>query len=87
VSLIKKLFVNEGKLAANQANGRQSRVPPTGEGLERIRAANTRRGYHSQAKDGSPQGDCEAAKSSEYPTISLKLNGLKINFGDIPRCH
>lgn len=49
MSLIKKLFLTEEKLAANQANGRQSRGPATEEGIERIRAANTRHGYYSQA--------------------------------------
>jgi hypothetical protein len=49
VSLIKKPLITDEKLAANQANGRQSRGPATEEGIERIRAANTRHGYYSQA--------------------------------------
>jgi hypothetical protein len=37
------------KLAANQANGKQSHGPATQEGIERIRAANTRHGFYSKA--------------------------------------
>jgi hypothetical protein len=55
VSLIKKLFVSAEKLAANQSNGRQSQGPATPEGRERIRSANTRHGYYSQAPGAQMQ--------------------------------
>jgi len=38
------------RIAANQANGRRSHGPATPEGRERIRAANTRHGFYSQAE-------------------------------------
>ena len=49
MSLVKSPELTPEKLAANQVNGRQSQGPATPEGVERIRAANTRHGYYSKA--------------------------------------
>ena len=49
MSLVKGAVLTPEKLAANQANARQSHGPATPEGVERMRAANTRHGYYSQA--------------------------------------
>ena len=49
MSLVKSPELTPEKLAANQANGRQSQGPATPEGVERMRAANTRHGYYSKA--------------------------------------
>jgi hypothetical protein len=49
MSLVKSPELTPEKLAANQANGRQSQGPATPKGVERIRAANTRHGYYSKA--------------------------------------
>ena len=51
MSLVKSPTLTPEKLAANQANGRQSQGPVTEEGRERIRAANTRHGYYRQGAD------------------------------------
>jgi hypothetical protein len=48
-SLVKSPVVTPEKLAANQANGKQSHGPATEAGIERIRAANTRHGFYSKA--------------------------------------
>jgi hypothetical protein len=42
--------MTEESIAASQANGRQSHGPATFEGRERIRTANTRHGFYSQAE-------------------------------------
>jgi hypothetical protein len=47
--LVKPPTITPEKLAANQANGKQSHGPATQEGIERIRAANTRHGFYSRA--------------------------------------
>jgi hypothetical protein len=49
MSLVKSPELTPEKLAANQANGRQSQGPATAEGVERIRAASARHGYYSKA--------------------------------------
>jgi len=46
--LVKPPTLTPEKLAANQANGKQSHGPTTQEGIERIRAANTRHGFYSK---------------------------------------
>ncbi len=48
-SLVKSPDLTPAKIAANQANARQSHGPATPEGVKRMRAANTRHGYYSQA--------------------------------------
>jgi hypothetical protein len=50
MSLVKSPEPTPEKLAANQANARQSQGPATPEGVERIRAANTRHGFYSKAR-------------------------------------
>jgi len=50
MSLRKKTTMTQEKIAANQANGRRSHGPATPQGRERIRAANTRHGFYSQAE-------------------------------------
>jgi hypothetical protein len=50
MSLRKKSTMTEESIAARQANARQSRGPATPAGRERIRAANTRHGFYSQAE-------------------------------------
>jgi hypothetical protein len=40
-----------------------------------------------KAEGRRPAEGVEAPKVSGYPTISLKSKGLKMQFGDIPRCH
>jgi hypothetical protein len=47
--LVKSPVVAPEKLAANQANGKQSHGPATEAGIERIGAANTRHGFYSKA--------------------------------------
>ena len=42
--------MTEKRISANQANGRRSQGPATREGRERIREANTRHGFYSQAE-------------------------------------
>jgi hypothetical protein len=49
VPLVNSPTLTRAKLAANQANGRRSHGPATQEGIERIRAANTRHGFYSKA--------------------------------------
>jgi hypothetical protein len=49
VPLTKPPTITPEKLAANQANGQQSHGPATQEGIDRIRAANTRHGFYSKA--------------------------------------
>ncbi|HEY6293745.1 MAG TPA: hypothetical protein VI455_19500 [Terriglobia bacterium] len=55
MSLVKSPDLTPEKLAANQANARQSQGPATPEGVERIRAANTRHGYYRQAPSAGMQ--------------------------------
>jgi hypothetical protein len=50
MSLTKKPEMTPEKIAANQANGRLSDGPATPEGMERIRDANTKHGFYSQAE-------------------------------------
>jgi hypothetical protein len=49
MSLTKKPTMTKKRLAASQANGRKSHGPATPQGRERIREANTRHGFYSQA--------------------------------------
>ena len=49
MSLVKKPTLTPQKLAAFQSNGRLSRGSATPKGIERIRAANLRHGFYSQA--------------------------------------
>jgi hypothetical protein len=51
MSLRKKPTITDKRLAASQANGRRSQGPATPEGRERIRAANIRHGFYSQAEE------------------------------------
>ena len=50
MSLRKKPTITAKRVAASQANGRRSRGPLTPQGRERIRDANTRHGFYSQAE-------------------------------------
>ena len=50
MSLTKKKTMTQKKIFANQANGKRSHGPATPEGRERIRAANIRHGFYSQAE-------------------------------------
>jgi hypothetical protein len=50
MSLRKKQKMTPRKISANQANGKHSKGPATPEGRERIRAANIRHGFYSQAE-------------------------------------
>ncbi len=50
MSLTKKPTMAEKRAAASQANGRRSHGPATPGGRERIRAANTRHGFYSEAE-------------------------------------
>jgi hypothetical protein len=50
MSLRKKPTLTAKRAAASRANGRRSRGPITREGRERIREANTRHGFYSQAE-------------------------------------
>ena len=50
MSLRKKATMTQEKIAANKSNGKHSRGPATPEGRERIRAANIRHGFYSQAE-------------------------------------
>ena len=50
MSLTKKRTLTAKRIAANQANGRRSHGPATPEGRARIREANTRHGFYSQAE-------------------------------------
>ena len=51
MSLIKRPAMTERKLAANRENQKLSRGPITEEGRERIRAAQLRHGFYSQAEE------------------------------------
>jgi len=50
MSLRKKPPITEKRITASQANGRRSRGPATPEGRGRIRDANTRHGFYSEAE-------------------------------------
>jgi hypothetical protein len=50
MSLTKKPEMTPEKIAANQANAHHSHGPVTPEGVERIRDANTKHGFYSQAE-------------------------------------
>jgi hypothetical protein len=50
MSLVKKPALTQRRLAAIQSNGRLSHGPATHEGMERMRAANLRHGFYSQAQ-------------------------------------
>ncbi len=50
MSLLRKRTLTPQRLAAFQSNGRHSCGPATPEGIERIRAANLRHGFYSQAQ-------------------------------------
>jgi hypothetical protein len=50
MSLVKPPEMTPAKIAANQANGRQSEGPATPEGMERMRDAKTVHGFYSQAE-------------------------------------
>ncbi len=50
MSLTKKKTMTQKKIFANQANGKRSHGPATPEGRERIRAANIRHGFYSEAE-------------------------------------
>ena len=50
MSLTKKPTMTKKRIAANKANGKLSHGPATPEGRERIRAANIRHGFYSQAE-------------------------------------
>ena len=50
MSLVKKPDLTQRRLAAIRSNGRLSRGPATQEGMERMRAANLRHGFYSQAQ-------------------------------------
>ncbi|HMD84498.1 MAG TPA: hypothetical protein VKO18_07325 [Terriglobia bacterium] len=47
---MKRPTMTKKRVAANQANGRRSHGPATAEGCARIREANTRHGFYSQAE-------------------------------------
>jgi hypothetical protein len=49
MSLVKHPVITPEKLAANQANARQSQGPTSPEGVQRIREAATKHGYYSKA--------------------------------------
>jgi hypothetical protein len=51
MSLRKRPTITDKRVAASQANGRRSHGPATPEGRERIRAANIRHGFYSQAEE------------------------------------
>jgi hypothetical protein len=50
MSLRKRQKMTQRKVSANQANGKHSKGPATPQGRERIRAANIRHGFYSQAE-------------------------------------
>ena len=50
MSLVKKPTLTQRRLSAIQSNGRLSRGPATPEGIERMRAANLRHGFYSEAQ-------------------------------------
>src|SRR5271157_5799611 len=50
MSLMKRPRMTKKTAAGNQANGRRSLGPATREGRARIREANTRHGFYSQAE-------------------------------------
>ena len=50
MSLTRKPTMTKKRIAASQANGRRSHGPATPQGRERIRAANIRHGFYSQAE-------------------------------------
>ena len=50
MSLRKRPTITEKRIAASLANGKRSRGPATAEGRERMREANTRHGFYSQAE-------------------------------------
>ena len=50
MSLVRKVALTPRRLAAIRSNGRLSHGPATPEGIERIRAANLRHGFYSQAQ-------------------------------------
>jgi len=50
MSLRKKQTMTRRKISANQSNGKHSKCPATPAGRERIRAANIRHGFYSQAE-------------------------------------
>jgi hypothetical protein len=51
--LVKKPNMTPGRLAAARANGQLSHGPVTPEGMDRIRASNTRHGFYSQVSGGA----------------------------------
>jgi hypothetical protein len=53
MSLVRKRALTPQTLAAFRSNGRHSRGPTSPEGIERIRAANLRHGFYSQAQGGA----------------------------------
>jgi len=71
MSLVKSPELTPEKLAANQANARQSQGPATPEGVERIRAANTRHGFYSTAPGAEMHLLGEDKKEFEQSTESV----------------
>ena len=77
MSLRKKSTMTEEKISANRANGKHSRGPATLAGRERIRAANIRHGFYSQAE--SEALTCLGEDPAELERLRTNLHdGLQL---------
>jgi hypothetical protein len=72
---LRKRALTPQRLAAFQTNGRHSRGPATPEGIERIRAANLRHGFYSQA-----QGEAPRALGEDPPEFGHLLESLIVTW-------
>jgi len=73
MSLRKKPTITAKRIAASQTNGRRSRGPATREGRERIRDANTRHGFYSQAEGVALRASGE--KPEEFDAVVKARTG------------
>ena len=71
MSLVRKRALTPQTLAAFRSNGRHSRGPASPEGIERIRAANLRHGFYSQAQGGALRALGEDPAEFEHLLESL----------------
>ena len=79
MSLVKPPEMTPAKIAANQANGRQSQGPATPEGVERIRAANTRHGYYSKSKAPGAEMHLLGEDKEEWRVASGARRKLRVS--------
>jgi hypothetical protein len=77
MSLTKKPTITAERVAASRANGRRSHGPATRDGRERIRAANIRHGFYSEAENvaltclGEDTADLERLRTNLHNGLQL----------------